>query len=243
MGETDLSDKPAWLQDYVAETGLNTYAYRLETHRVEALMSVNDTVHDLMATLQDQREARRTIVVFTSDNGYLLQEHNLYGKNKGYDESVKIPLVARGPGFAGGVEAEATVSLADVTATIRRAAGVARAHGADGVPLQDVLAQPTSFARRPIEIEGSVEAFPHARSLGTDAIGRFYTGAVWGPYSLVRYETGDREFYDRLTDPWQLDSSYSTHPPPGSPQALLEEWYDAHVDCRGAACNDRLPAP
>jgi len=241
VGETDVSDKPAWLQAYVAETGLRTYPARLETRRVEALLSVNDTVRDLMATLADLHETRHTIVVFTSDNGFLLQEHHLDGKNKGYNESVQVPLVVRGPGFVGGVQAGGTVSLADVTATIRRAAGVTRAHGADGLPLQDVLKDPTAFVRRPVEIEGSVQAFPHRENLDTDAIGRFYTGAVWGPYTLVEYHTGDREFYDRSTDPWQLDNSYSLHPTPGSPQALLEKWYDAHVNCRGAACNDPVP--
>ena len=153
-----------------------------------------------------------------------------------------MPLVVRGPGFRGGVRAGATVSLADVTATIRRAAGVRQTHGADGLSLQDVLADPTSFADRPVEIEGSTALYPHRDTLPIDPIGRFYTGAVWGPYSYVQYETGDREFYDRTTDPWQLDNTYVEHPAPGSPQALLQQWYDAHVDCRGAACNDRLPA-
>jgi arylsulfatase A-like enzyme len=242
VGEADMSDKPAWLRAYVAETGLKTYPLRLETHRVEALQSVNDTVRRLMEVLKNLHETRRTIVVFTSDNGYLLQEHNQYGKNKGYNESVQVPLVVRGPGFSGGTEVGATVSLADVTATIRRAAGITRPHGADGIALQDVLEHP-SYARRPVEIEGSVEAFPHSGDLETDAIGRFYTGAVWGPYSLVHYQNGDREFYDRTVDPWQMDSAYAQRPVPGSPQDLLEQWYEAHVDCRGAACNDRLPAP
>ncbi len=241
VGETDVSDKPAWLQEYVAEQGVQAYPLRLETRRVEALLSVDDTVRELMDTLDRLHETQRTIVVFTSDNGYLLHEHDTNGKNKGYRESVQVPLVVRGPGFGGGVEAAATVSLADVTATIRRAAGVSRPHGADGLALQSVLANPTSFARRPMEIEGSVGSYPHRDTLPTDAIGRFYTGAVWGPYSYVQYETGDREFYDRTTDPWQMDSSYVEHPAPGSPQALLQQWFDAHVDCRGAACNDRLP--
>ena len=70
-----MSDKPAWLQAYAAETGPQPYPLRLETHRVEALLSVNDTVRDLMATLDRLHETKRTIVVFTSDNGYMLHEH------------------------------------------------------------------------------------------------------------------------------------------------------------------------
>jgi N-acetylglucosamine-6-sulfatase len=243
VGETDLSDKPAWLRTYAALAGIQTYPLRLERRRVQALLSVNDTVRELVATLRDEHQLRQTVVIFTSDNGYMLREHDLTKKNKAYQESLQIPLVVRGPGFAGGGEADQTVSLADVTATIRGIAGVTRPHGADGVPLQDVLADPTSFDRRPVEIEGSRAAYPARSTLETDPIGRFYSGAVWGPYSFIRYQTGDHEFYDRTVDPWQLDSSYTAHPEPGSPQALLREWYEAHVDCQGPACNDRIPRP
>jgi arylsulfatase A-like enzyme len=243
VDETDLSDKPAWLQAYAAQAGLRPYPVALETHRVEALESVNDTVRDVVETLHHLHEGRRTIVMFTSDNAFMLREHDLSDKNKPYEESLHVPLVVRGPGFPAGVRADETVSLADVTATIRRAAAVGRAHGADGVPLQDVLADPESFARRPVEIEGSQAQYPQAATLPTDPIGRFYSGAVWGPYSVISYQTGDHEFYDRSTDPWQLDNAYSKHPVPGSPQALLQEWYAAHVDCRGPACNDPVLAP
>ena len=243
VGETDLSDKPSWLQAYAAKAGIREYPRRLETHRVEALLSVNDTVRELMATLHHLHETRRTVVVFTSDNGFLLREHDLLDKNKAYEEAVHVPLIVRGPGFRGGREADATVSLADVTATIRRIAGVTHTHGGDGLPLQDVLADPTSFARRPVEIEGSLALYPGRSTLTTDAIGRFYTGAVWGPYTYVRYQTGDQEFYDRTTDPWQLTNTYVPDPAPGSPQALLEHWYQTHVNCRGSACNDRIPQP
>ena len=106
-----------------------------------------------------------------------------------------------------------------------------------------MLTFPASFDQRPVEIEGSDALYPNRPALPTDAIGRFYTGAVWGPYSYVTYQTGDREFYDRSTDPWQLDNIYSDHPVPGSPQALLQAWFDAHVDCKALACNDRVPGP
>ena len=241
VGETDLSDKPQWLQTYAATHGIKAYPRTLETRRVESLLSVNETVHRLVSTLKEEHALKHTVVMFTSDNGFMLREHDVSDKNKAYEESLHVPLVVRGPGFRGGYDADQTVSLADVTATVRRIAGVTKPHGADGVPLQDVLASPGSFDRRPIEIEGSAALYPGRTELPTDAIGRFYSGALWGPYSLVRYQTGDWEFYDRTADPWQLDNAYVQHPAPGSPQALLETWYADHVDCRGAACNDRLP--
>jgi N-acetylglucosamine-6-sulfatase len=239
--ETDLSDKPAWVREYAAKHGLHDYPRKLEVHRVESLLSVNDTVHDLVTTLRDRQELDNTVIVFSSDNGYMLREHDVGDKNKAYEESVHVPLVVRGPGFRGGTKATQTVSLADLTATFRDLAGDTTPHGADGLSLRDVLAEPASFDRRPIEIEGSVALYPRRKFLPTDAIGRFYSGVVWGPYSLVHYKTGDWEFYDRTVDPWQLENAYVEHPASGSPQVRLEDWYADHVDCRGAACNDRLP--
>jgi len=241
--ETDLTDKPAWLQEFAAQFGLKAYPRRLETRRVEALLSVNDTVRDLVATLQDQHELSNTLVVFTSDNGFMLREHDAADKNKGYEESVHVPLVLRGPGFRGGTLVSPTVSLADVTATIRRAAGVTAAHEADGLALQDIRGDPGRFARRAVEIEGSLALYPHRAALPTDPIGRFYTGAVWGPYSFVSYQSGDHEFYNQVLDPWQLTNTYSPEPDPGTPQALLQQWYAGHVDCQESACNDPVPLP
>jgi arylsulfatase A-like enzyme len=240
VGETDLSDKPQWLQAYAAKHGVRPYPQALETRRVESLLSVNDTVRRLVATLKAEGELDHTVIVFTSDNGYMLREHDASDKNKAYDESLHVPLVLRGPGFRGGYDVDQTVSLADLTAAVRRVAGVTDSHGGDGVPLQDVMADPSSYDRRPIEIEGSAALYPQNSLLPTDPIGRFYSGAVWGPYSLVHFETGDTEFYDRTLDPWQLQNTYQDHPAASSPQALLEKWYAAHVDCVGAECNERI---
>ena len=240
--EKDLRDKPEWARHYVATHHQRGYPWGRETRRVEALLSVNDTVRRLIDTLKDEHELGRTVVMFASDNGFLLGEHGLSDKNKAYEESVHVPLVVRGPGFRGGSRVGQTVSLADVSATIRTIAGDTATHRADGVPLQDVRADPRSFDRRPIEIEGSTALYPEPMTLPTDSIGRFYSGAVWGPYTLVHYKTGAWEFYDRTVDPWQMHSSYTQHPHAGSPQALLRRWYLAHVDCRESQCNDLLPA-
>ena len=42
-----------------------------------------------------QRPAGHTLIVFASDNGYLLGEHRMNGKVDAYEESIRIPLVIR----------------------------------------------------------------------------------------------------------------------------------------------------
>ena len=46
-----------------------------------------------------------TYIVFTSDNGWHHGEHRIRsGKGRPYEESVRVPLVIRGPGVAAGID-------------------------------------------------------------------------------------------------------------------------------------------
>ena len=38
-----------------------------------------------------------TVVIFTTDNGFLLHEHGLYDKRAMYEESIRVPLLVRYP--------------------------------------------------------------------------------------------------------------------------------------------------
>ena len=102
--ETDLSDKPAWLQAVRRDARAHRPTRcELETHRVEALLSVNDTVRDLVATLERLHELNDTIVVFTSDNGYMLHEHDAERQEQGLrGVACTCRSSCAGPGFRGG---------------------------------------------------------------------------------------------------------------------------------------------
>ncbi len=63
----------------------------------------------------------QTIVIFTSDNGYLLGEHRTSGKNVAYEEAIRNVLLMRGPGFRPGAVA-ATGSWATSGTSLRRPA-------------------------------------------------------------------------------------------------------------------------
>lgn len=61
------------------------------------ISAMDDCVGRLLGTLDTLGLARNTIVIFTSDNGYYLGEHELGDKRSAYDESLRIPLVVRYP--------------------------------------------------------------------------------------------------------------------------------------------------
>lgn len=66
-----------------------------------------------------------TYVIFTSDNGYLHGEHDLYTKDYPWEEAVVIPFAAVGPTVAQGVTSQAIVSHVDIPCTICDLAGAA----------------------------------------------------------------------------------------------------------------------
>jgi arylsulfatase A-like enzyme len=83
--------------------------------------------------------AANTLVVFTSDHGYLLGEHGRFEKHCCYEPAVRAALILRAPGkIAARRSTSALVELLDLVPTILHYAGVtqpANLHGRSLVPL------------------------------------------------------------------------------------------------------------
>jgi N-acetylglucosamine-6-sulfatase len=98
--EADMSDKPSWLRDVPQMTPeVKARVDNLYRKRMQSLQAVDDSVANLMDTLQRNGQLQNTYVVFTSDNGYHLGQHRMpAGKLTAYDEDIHVPLIVRGPG-------------------------------------------------------------------------------------------------------------------------------------------------
>jgi arylsulfatase A-like enzyme len=223
--EKDMSDKPSMTAVWNRPRWEFREAYQ---QRLESLLSVDKAVRRKLDALEATGEARNTLVIFTSDNGHLVGEHRGFGKTVGYEESARVPLLLRGPGIAQGVRRSQLVTLADVTTTILRAAGATPTLTQDGLALQDLSADPTVAADRAVLLEAGP---------GPDTGGRrLYTG-IRTPdgRSLLRWFTGDVEYYDLQEDPDQLDGRLSGTETVEGRAALLAR-LDALQDCAGATC-------
>jgi arylsulfatase A-like enzyme len=65
------------------------------------IKGVDENLEKLLATLDELGLAEDTVVVFTSDNGYFLGEHGSGDKRALYEESLRIPMLARYPRLFG----------------------------------------------------------------------------------------------------------------------------------------------
>ncbi|MBI4890384.1 MAG: sulfatase [Acidobacteria bacterium] len=76
-----------------------------------------------------------TILVYTGDNGFYLGEHGLAGKWFMHEESIRVPLVACGPGLARGRRIDAMTLNVDIAPTLLSLAGAGIPEAMQGTSL------------------------------------------------------------------------------------------------------------
>jgi len=78
--------------------------------------------------LKRRGEYENTIIVFSSDHGEMLGDHNRWAKNVPYEASIGVPLIVGGPGIKVR-RSDALVSMIDIGATFVDYAGAERPDG------------------------------------------------------------------------------------------------------------------
>jgi arylsulfatase A-like enzyme len=163
--ETDLSDKPDWVQTWtdarqMFEQSVDGQTYEgFRLTQLRTLKSVDDLVDNVMLKVLETGEDRNTLAIFISDNGYQWREHGdaskeqavdpvtpqaqppglgLTGKQKPYLESVKVPMFMRWPGNPNVKRTfvdDSLVANIDMAATAMQAAHIAPNTAAGEPPL------------------------------------------------------------------------------------------------------------
>jgi arylsulfatase A-like enzyme len=108
---------------------------------LRTVSGIDKNVGRLLDALEDLRLEDNTLVIFTSDNGFYLGEHQLGDKRSAYEESIRVPLIVRMPGSvrAGEISDEMVLNI-DLAPTILEMAGVEHADmGMQGSSLRPLL--------------------------------------------------------------------------------------------------------
>jgi len=91
----------------------------LYVSRLKTMMSVDDLVVDLMATLDKFHVLDNTYVVFTSDHGYRLGQFRLpCGKFQPYENDLRVPMMMRGPNLPVGSTSDLLATHVDLMPTL-----------------------------------------------------------------------------------------------------------------------------
>ena len=197
FNEKHVRDKPAFIR---AEARLRPARIdaltKLHRGRLRSLLAVDDLVQRVVDALRATGELANTLVIFTSDNGFLLGQHRLTGKNWVYESSARVPLLMRGPGVPVGATRRQLVGNVDLAATILDASGATApaSHPLDGISLLPLAADRAARSGRQLLLESYVVPYAALRT---------------PRYLFVRHRSGERELYDMPVDPDQLRSRHA----------------------------------
>jgi arylsulfatase A-like enzyme len=192
--ERDVSDKPPFVQalPLLSRPAIGGVIHGERTV-AETLISVDDGVGRIIAALDATGQLANTFIFFTSDNGMERGEHRLSGgKDRMYEESVRVPLVVRGPGIRPNVVIDSVVANIDYAPTIVELTGATPTLPMDGVSLVPVMSGQAWLGRDGILLESY------------DGSNQEPVGIRTRDYSYGEYADGFIELYALDTDPYEL---------------------------------------
>ncbi|MEM7699971.1 MAG: sulfatase [Verrucomicrobiota bacterium] len=165
---------------------------------------IDAQVGRLLEAIDELGLAENTIVVFWSDHGYHLGEHNgIWQKRTLFEQSSRSPLIFRVPGAIGnGTPCSAIVEFVDIYPTLTAAAGIETPIGLEGQSLLPLIENPNA------EWDGYAITQilrPADDRLETPVMGTSIRTDRW---RYTEWAEGDEgvELYDHWADPMEFDN-------------------------------------
>ena len=170
-------------------------AYQHLIHKyIRCVAAIDDNVKRVIDQLRAEGTLDNTLVIYTSDQGYWLGQHNMHDKRLILEESLKMPLIVRYPKEikAGSVNTRLGINI-DFGPTMLDYAGIAIPSVMQGVSLRPLLQGNTPADWRTSIFYAYYNRSPKHWGIRTDR------------YKLIRFpDTEVVEFYDLQEDPQEM---------------------------------------
>ncbi|CAN5747835.1 hypothetical protein BH18ACT15_BH18ACT15_13360 [soil metagenome] len=217
-------DKPPYVHDSSVGFGRGE---RIREAQLRTLMSVDDMMGDLREELRDTQQRGETLVLFTSDNGYLWGEHGRSGKAVPYSPSIRVPFYMSWPdrGVDRGSVDRRLAANVDIAPTILRAARLSpsRRWPIDGHSLLGSRSRSRILTEFWDRKKGDVPNWASTTTLHRQYTEYYSSGTISGT-----------EEYDLRSDPWQLRNLlYDPRYPGGTTEPLLSAQLAEDRACKG----------
>jgi len=233
--ELDVSDK-AEITSHRRDPGEGAKLAVRKTarQRAEALFALDRNLARLFHHLKTSGQLDNTIVVFTSDNGYMLGEHRwLSGKVIGFEPSYRVPLLISGPGVPVGQRVD-PVTTVDLTASILDWAD-ADLPKVDGTSFVGALDKPAGWTDA-VGYESYLPDIPNRHDVAGFDGPQTAIGIRTAQYFYVKYSSGEVELFDLEHDPLEMQS-LADDPGHAAVRRALDAAWRRFRACAGAACH------
>jgi len=115
-------------RDDLTDRETTHYAYQLYVKEyLRCVKGIDDNLQRIIDYLKDNNLLENTVIVYTSDQGMLLGEHDYIDKRWMYEESIRMPLIVHYPGMIRGrARCDRLINNTDFAPTLLELAGVKR---------------------------------------------------------------------------------------------------------------------
>jgi arylsulfatase A-like enzyme len=205
FNQADVSRMPNYVQAQPLLTPAEVaHIRRNRLMQLRTLLSVDDSVGQLIAALRESGRLSNTLIIYASDNGFMWGEHRRKAKMVPYEPAIRVPIVVRYDPLTqnkAAVSTDLALNL-DFAPTFAAAAGVSPPYTTDGQSLLPLLTDPGGALRSDFLIEHLMNSYPYppARPTMVPTYCALHTQTM----IYVYYYDGEQELYDLATDPYEL---------------------------------------
>jgi len=217
---------------FVSETGTETpnpMCARLRSERIHRsragyfglITQLDHQLRRVLDTLRLQNELSNTVILFASDHGTMMGDHDLWYISYGLEATARIPLVLRLPDSMdapSGVRIDRPVGLEDVMPTLLELADVTVPGTVEGECLLRLVNDPETENWRDY-YHGEQAQVWHPKN-ATQFLSDGGTKYIWNPI------TGDELLFDIESDPTEREN-LTQYP---EEQARLKRWRQRLID-------------
>lgn len=170
------------------------------------VLSVDESVSDLLDYLEEIGELDNTLVVYTSDQGFFLGEHGWFDKRFMYEECQRMPLLMRYPKLMKpGSKSDAICMNVDFAPTFLDFAGVEVPEDIQGQSLLPIIKADGKV------VDGWPQiAYYHYYEYPAEHSVKRHYGIRTERYKLIHFynDIDEWELYDLQTDPREMNNIY-----------------------------------
>ncbi len=220
QSKTDRQYKRFYSWNYADEYDQVMASYHQQIHGVDAAVGM------IVEAIENAGVADNTVIIFTSDNGFLCGSHGYGSKVLPYEESSRVPLIVFDPRHENSnksLRCESLTALIDIAPSILDFAGINVPENADGKSLMHLYFNPSATIHEDIALI-NVWGQPATHSLTVVTQDTKYIYWAYGADGMTVTE----ELYDLHHDPGEMTNIASRSGSEPSLNAMRKK-YDEHI--------------